>query len=584
MENINYSKYYTEAENLLKKAVVQLQKSNLEEVSALSKDVPSEFIDKDKKINVVFAGQYSAGKSTILSIMTGIKLKVGQGVTTDKVNHLEWNGMYITDTPGIHTQNNIEHDEITYKEIANADLIVFVLTNEGFTNHLGKHFKKLITERGKGSEMMLVVNKMDSTAKGNCEETQKVILEKNISPVLEPEFSVEDFYISFMDAKLYLESLEETDPEEKKYLYKDSGIDSFYKNINAFIEDKKILGQSTTSLYKLEDLLCEGLTKYSCGDPCIDGCKHLLNQQRIILSEARNNIIYNAGIAIRNKTSQISKWGDSLANEITTEMDVENFEIDLNRKYKDVNDICEFELNDLFKEVVDKENQRINCEIDNLVNSTYAETIRYEIDKKIKSSELPNYDSRNSDKVSKVIDKASKASKCLIKLTTGPNGQNGWNIFSTVSTFSGSKGHNLVLNVGHFFGHKFKPWEAVKIAGKIGKVAQAAGALFSVVTIFIELWNERKQKEAEEKMRNARYTIRNSFNDVENEINMKFDETVQTWIAENIDPKIKEIDSKIDEINQICEIQNKEYKNISALLDETRQLISAIHNESDKKK
>ena len=584
MENINYSKYYTEAENLLKKAVVQLQKSNLEEVSALSKDVPSEFIDKDKKINVVFAGQYSAGKSTILSIMTGIKLKVGQGVTTDKVNHLEWNGMYITDTPGIHTQNNIEHDEITYKEIANADLIVFVLTNEGFTNHLGKHFKKLITERGKGSEMMLVVNKMDSTAKGNCEETQKVILEKNISPVLEPEFSVEDFYISFMDAKLYLESLEETDPEEKKYLYKDSGIDSFYKNINAFIEDKKILGQSTTSLYKLEDLLCEGLTKYSCGDPCIDGCKHLLNQQRIILSEARNNIIYNAGIAIRNKTSQISKWGDSLANEITMEMDPKNFEIDLNRKYDDINKLCEFELSKLFKDIVEKEICRIKEKVDKLMNSNYVEILRHEIDKKIKSSELPNYDSRNSDKVIKVIDKASKASKYLIKLTTGPNGQNGWNIFSTVSTFSGSKGHNLVLNVGHFFGHKFKPWEAVKIAGKIAKTAQLAGALFSVVIIFTELQKEKKQKEAEEKMRNARYTIRNSFNDVENEINMKFDEAVQTWIADNIDPKIKELDSKIDEINQACEIQDKEYKRIGSLLEETRQLISAIHNESDKKK
>lgn len=582
MENIIYSKYYTEAENLLKKAVAQLQKSNLEEVSALSKDVPSEFIDKDKKINVVFAGQYSAGKSTILSIMTGIKLKVGQGVTTDKVNHLEWNGMYITDTPGIHTQNNIEHDEITYKEIANADLIVFVLTNEGFTNHLGKHFKKLITERGKGSEMMLVVNKMDSTAKGNCEETQKVILEKNISPVLEPEFSVEDFYISFMDAKLYLESLEETDPEEKKYLYKDSGIDSFYKNINAFIEDKKILGQSTTSLYKLEDLLCEGLTKYSCGDPCIDGCKHLLNQQRIILSEARNNIIYNAGIAIRNKTSQISKWGDSLANEITTEMDPKNFEIDLKRKYDDVNKLCEFELSKLFKDIVEKEICRIKEKVDKLMNSNYVEILRHEIDKKIKSSEFSNYNNRNSEKLGKIVDKTSKASNFLIKLATGTNGQNGWNIFSPVSTFSGSKMHDLVLNIGRFFGHKFKPWEAVKIAGKIGKVAQAVGAILSVLTIFIELRNERKQKEAEEKMRNARYMVRNSFNEAENEINMNFDELTQCWISENIDPKIKEIDSKIDEINQICEIQNKEYKNISALLDETRQLISTIHNESAK--
>ena len=39
--------------------------------------VPTSFVDEDKKLSIVFVGQYSAGKSSILSILTGQKLEVG---------------------------------------------------------------------------------------------------------------------------------------------------------------------------------------------------------------------------------------------------------------------------------------------------------------------------------------------------------------------------------------------------------------------------------------------------------------------------------------------------------------------------
>lgn len=69
-------------------------------------------------------GQYSAGKSSILSILTGTQLEVGQGVTTSTCNFLDWNGIEVVDTPGIHTQKRPDHDEITYQAMSEADLIV----------------------------------------------------------------------------------------------------------------------------------------------------------------------------------------------------------------------------------------------------------------------------------------------------------------------------------------------------------------------------------------------------------------------------------------------------------------------------
>ena len=242
------------------------------------------------KTDIAFAGQYSAGKSTIISIMTGKKLKVGQGVTTAQCSTFEWNGTNIIDTPGVHTQKRPDHDEITYEAISKADLILFVITAEGFSDHLGNHFRKLLIEKGKGHEMMLVVNKMESTEYGNNAEGQDIFIKDNLLSVISPNFTPDDLYISFIDAKSYNEAMCETDPSEKEYLIKVSGIENFYANINRFIKDKNFMGRCTSSLYRTEQLLSNATAEFKTGDLCIDGAVYLLNKQRGILAESKENI------------------------------------------------------------------------------------------------------------------------------------------------------------------------------------------------------------------------------------------------------------------------------------------------------
>ena len=115
---------------------------------------------------LVFAGQYSAGKSTILKALTGREdIATGAGITTEKALTYNWEGIKVVDTPGVHTELRLDHDEITYRAIADANLLVFVVTNELFDSHLGQHFRKLAIERDKAHEMMLVVNKMRRCAR-----------------------------------------------------------------------------------------------------------------------------------------------------------------------------------------------------------------------------------------------------------------------------------------------------------------------------------------------------------------------------------------------------------------------------------
>ena len=154
--------------------------------------VPTSFVDEDKKLSIVFVGQYSAGKSSILSILTGKQLEVGQGVTTERCNYLDWNGIEVIDTPGIHTAKRPDHDAITYRAIAEADLIIFVCTAEGFSQNLGEHFRKLLVENGKGNEMMLVFNKMEDSLYGNTVEGQQEFFERDVKPVISPEYTAED--------------------------------------------------------------------------------------------------------------------------------------------------------------------------------------------------------------------------------------------------------------------------------------------------------------------------------------------------------------------------------------------------------
>ena len=132
--------------------------------------------NKDQ-VKLVFIGQYSAGKSSILKLLTGRNdIVIGAGITTQKTHEYDWNGLKVVDTPGIHTELNADHDKISYAEIAAADMLVFVITNELFDSHLAEHFRKLAIDKDKGKEMILVVNKMERTANGNTSYQQNYLI------------------------------------------------------------------------------------------------------------------------------------------------------------------------------------------------------------------------------------------------------------------------------------------------------------------------------------------------------------------------------------------------------------------------
>ena len=132
---------------------------------------PANVGEKSGCVRIVFAGQYSAGKSSIIKMLTGDEsIATGAKITTQETSTYEWNGLEIVDTPGVHTTLRPDHDEISYEAIASADILVFVVTNELIDSYIAEHFRHLAIDKDKAGEMVLVVNKMDRAAGGNTPE------------------------------------------------------------------------------------------------------------------------------------------------------------------------------------------------------------------------------------------------------------------------------------------------------------------------------------------------------------------------------------------------------------------------------
>ena len=106
-----------------------------EEMGRDTSGLPGDATTQDGPISIVFAGQYSAGKSSIVKALTGNEeIEIGQTVTTQVVTEYPWHGMLIIDTPGIGTGlgSYKEHDVKSLDAINRSDVLVYVVTSDGF--------------------------------------------------------------------------------------------------------------------------------------------------------------------------------------------------------------------------------------------------------------------------------------------------------------------------------------------------------------------------------------------------------------------------------------------------------------------
>ncbi len=528
-------------------------------------ELPHDVYDSKKPISIVFVGQFSAGKSTIIKALTGIKdIVIGSGIQTQKTHTYDWNDIEIIDTPGIHTTLRPDHDEITYDAIANADMLVYVVTQELFDNNIGHNFRKLLLEKDKADEMILVVNKMEDV--GNTVANRE-IKRNDLLKVTDP-YSPEQLRTVFIDAQTYLDSLEEPDQELAEEFRQRSNFDELVNTLNSFVLEKGIPARLTTALYKIFEILQKAISNYqpSTGDEDVDMVEEHLLRERHIISDAAWRVESSVKSIYEEAASEIREKGYEVANTIYDCKDEEEANDKIEDAYKAVDQITERCVGDVTKKITDL-TEDCKAQLDDFYNSDFSSNLQFRLEEK-KHSGNPI--------INQVLktDFLSKGSSTILAKTAGSNATaNG------LKAFSGSQAHEWVLNIGHYFGHSFKPWEAVKWVKKLNIAGKALGVFGVVFSLGMQAKEDIDNEKRREEMRENRDKLRAGFNDAANELRKHFNVALNSFLNENYRKRIEEIDLNISEIRQLRQGKSQACNLLEKAQNDCRLLISDIHKE-----
>ena len=555
MNEFSLNIYSNKAEELRQETEATFEQLNLP-----TDVLPATMQPDDGAIKLVFVGQYSAGKSSIIKMISGIETEIGAGITTQESHVYKWNDLEIIDTPGIQTGLRADHDEITYDQISKAALLVFVVTNEGFDRHMGEHFRKLAIEQNRGSNMVLVINKMDRAPEGNSANQQQIIRD-DICKVLTP-LTPEQVYTSFISTQSYEEYLTEEDAEIKAELRAESGREQLIANLNAFVQSRQVTAKIERPLYTLQEAV-----------------RNVSVVEEINMLNDAENLLLRKQRILQNGQADAEEEVNSLTMECQQDI------IELGREAAGYLEpgVSEEELKAKLNEVGQKAEQATQDCIQSIERAfgRLANTIQTEMDTEMASTSVQKILGRNNMPV------PAEGATDLPRESAGFDGvatgtqlgsqlSSAWNIANMgLKSFSGTAMHEGILTAGKFFGIKFRPWEAVGLA----KNAAVFGAALSVAGVLLAIWGkfksdaERRQKEQE--LQEAKEKIKAQYKENANNIYGDIMRNVREKLAETVG---KELDSVEDSLRQIAEERQKK-EECKAVLEKLSAKIDKLCNE-----
>jgi len=563
---------------ILRRARNTLSSAPSQKMQQLAERIPATILPSDDPVMLVFAGQYSAGKSTIIKALTGREdIAIGAGITTEKADTYDWEGLQVVDTPGVHTELRPDHDEITYRAIADADLLVFVVTNELFDSHLARHFRKLAIEQDKAHEMMLVVNKMRRCAKGNSPEVQDVIRE-DLQRVLAP-FTPDDLRASFIDAETACESKVETDPALAKLLWRKSGMEEFTQTLNGFVRSKGLAGRYTTTLYNLDQILQEALAGESTGDQDVHALEELLLQRRRALSETKARIERAVNDEIQPVVSKVRHEGRKIADMINMSADPK----EANRELEEVNQELEAaqervqryteQLGQSVQQIISTHMTDLDQRVEFIANSEVAKELLLRLAHRIKEVGISPEMMTNLKMASGM---SSKLGEFLVRHSFRPEADALGGLFK-LNQYSGTATHETVKTVGQIFGKSFKPWESVKWTRAVANAGRGLAFAGIVLTIFLQIKEDVDAAQLERHLRESRSEVRAKFNEASHVIETHFNQATGAYIASTLTKEIETVDKQLAELRDMQRTQSGLFDKLQMLLKDTRSMIRDLH-------
>lgn len=476
------------------------------------------------ELRIAFVGQYSSGKSTIISALTGNKdIKISANVETDVVSEYRWNNIVLLDTPGIQAGKIEQHDIRTKEALNTCDLIVYVLTSQLFDDVIFENFIDLAYNQHLADKMLIAINKM-SKEHGDFDDLT-MNYTQSINSIFDERGYKFIFPIVFIDAKDYIDGTEDDDEEFIQL----SNFNTFINQLNTFVEERGLIkkqydtpirilkgGLSDLAISEVDPSLLDIYSHY------ISRIKKCMRDIELDTKQLADNFEQSAIIKVNEVSALI---GSSSKNELEQKTDELSRAIDA--LVVDFTKSVEERANSNYQELMDEMTEYMNK--DSII--MYLNLIS----SRIAAPNISDQERSNLESQKRFVDLLSKGGSKLSSMSNVST-------LSGVAQASGSQMHNIVYSVGKFFGHNFKPWEAVSTAAKIGKFGKfGVPFLATAFTVGIEI----KQKHDEEKRMKEIRSVRDQFEaNVRKEIRSikrKLENEVRTSILANYDDKLNEI-------------------------------------------
>lgn len=461
-------------------------------------------ISGEESIKIVFIGPYTAGKSTIISALTGRKdIVIDSDIATDTASDYSWSGgVVLTDTPGLYTENP-EHTQITINTIREADLLVYCITSDLFNQYTQKDFINWAFEIGYAGKMFLVINKM-SKESGDYEtltQNYAITLNRSLFP-----HTVAEFAHSFVDAKDYKVGVANNDYE----LVAISHFEDFITQLNLFIQQKGHLGKLDTPIKILKSSIDDMSDRVIDDEQNRAFCALLSRIERKV-DQRRSQVVADAHNLIRRRLTPIVDKGYELSRLIGVE-EITFTEQDLQEL---VAECCE-QLNTELCLLLENSVTDLNGDVEEVMQSGTATYFFNSVEGTV-SGKKSLFESRDKkvtraqfDAVSGIVESITGQA---VKMAT-KGGTASAKFFIKASEASGSQLHNAVKIVGKAFKVKFKPWQAANIAKTIGNVAKFAGPVLSVIGFIFDAKEVIDEADRTAKIHTQQLQYRQSFKDV----------------------------------------------------------------------
>lgn len=289
----------------------------------------------------------------------------------------------------------------------------------------------------------------------------------------------------------------------------DSFFTDFIEKLNEFIELRGLKGKLLTPISILLDSVENSLIEIETDDHIKEG-KRLIKTVCDVIEEKKRAFIKTANEDVQRIANKYIHKGDDVA----MHLGVKDYEFN-EKAFQDFSEPIEDELRQNIQKYFEQYAQEVDEEITKVMNNEMAQHFFEEHNRRLgKEFKGGNNKLEKLSEIEKNVAHAANVATPKINAWIGKvaNIADGKNI--SIWTVNGSDLHKIVKDVGHKFGHKFKPFEALKITKKIAEISKLIGPILTGVGVFIEGAMWLVEIFGEKKTKKVKMEIKTMFNEV----------------------------------------------------------------------